>query len=318
LRLGRNTANGWGTFDWSPETPQRLDTDAVRKWVAAKDRKAGWSALEPLDQASMTTVKAATDRIQQPSSATRITIRLTLHFDGPLLVREGGAKPPAGSEAPIVGRFTTDGRVLLPARSIRGAFRAQGERILRTLAPDLETADKWAPDPTRRDAEEFAATEPRESDDALALRLHSLPLAARIFGVGGWRSAVEFSDFTTGAGVPVRRLRQQCVAIDRFTGGAADGALFGLEGVWQPILEGTMTLDRSRWARAGVADWGPGLIALVLCDLRDGFLTFGMGASKGYGACRGIWDAKNLNLSSDIERLRASLPRPAAPRFIIT
>ncbi len=71
------------------------------------------------------------------------------------------------------------------------------------------------------------------------------------------------------------------VAIDRLHGGAAEGLKFNVEFVMTPTLDGVLTLDLMR-----IAPWGLGLLALTLRDLVEGDVTFGFGASKGYGAGR--------------------------------
>jgi hypothetical protein len=69
------------------------------------------------------------------------------------------------------------------------------------------------------------------------------------------------------------------LAIDRFTGGGADGLKFNAQAVYQPVLSGTLRLDVRR-----LDLWALGLLALTLRDALEGDLTFGFGASKGYGA----------------------------------
>lgn len=76
------------------------------------------------------------------------------------------------------------------------------------------------------------------------------------------------------------------VAIDRWTGGAADSALFNvLEPVgtaWEPLA---LNLDCRR-AGGGLPDGDPVaavLMLLLLRDLADGWLTFGFGGTRGNG-----------------------------------
>lgn len=76
------------------------------------------------------------------------------------------------------------------------------------------------------------------------------------------------------------------VAVDRWTGGAADSALFSvLEPVgaaWEPLR---LTLDCRR-AAGGDSDGEPAAVALLLLLLRDlaaGWLTFGFGTTRGHG-----------------------------------
>lgn len=76
------------------------------------------------------------------------------------------------------------------------------------------------------------------------------------------------------------------VAVDRWTGGAADSALFSVlepvGAVWEPLQ---LTLDCHR-AGGGEADsqhHAVALLLLLLRDLADGWLTFGFGTTRGNG-----------------------------------
>ncbi|MCI5126447.1 MAG: hypothetical protein D3925_18700, partial [Candidatus Electrothrix sp. AR5] len=71
--------------------------------------------------------------------------------------------------------------------------------------------------------------------------------------------------------------RQDFVAIDRFHGGGKDGAKFAVEHSERPCFQGKITVS------SRVKESGRGLLALVLRDLREGDITLGFGANKGYG-----------------------------------
>ena len=75
---------------------------------------------------------------------------------------------------------------------------------------------------------------------------------------------------------------QQLVAIDRFTGGAAEGALFKAIHADSPTLKSILALDLEGLERRDVA-----LLALAMRDVCLGKVTFGFGAGKGYGEATG-------------------------------
>jgi CRISPR-associated protein (TIGR03986 family) len=79
-----------------------------------------------------------------------------------------------------------------------------------------------------------------------------------------------------------RTPRQDFVAIDRFTGGAADGAKFDACYADRPTLKSRLTLDLIGLEPPDIA-----LLALGLRDVCEGKVTFGFGASKGYGEASG-------------------------------
>jgi len=103
-----------------------------------------------------------------------------------------------------------------------------------------------------------------------------------LFGAAGWPTKVHLTPFV--ADKPAKLARQEFIAIDRFTGGGADGLKFDAGYVYQPVLHGVVTLHLGS-PSAPSPEWFVGLIALVLRDLVEGDLTFGYGAAKGYGAC---------------------------------
>jgi CRISPR/Cas system CSM-associated protein Csm3 (group 7 of RAMP superfamily) len=145
----------------------------------------------------------------------------------------------------------------MPASSMRGAFRSQAERIARTLDSN-------------------AGGEP-------SAKPKSNGIIERAYGYSGQRARIEFSDFLSGP-VDERELRvREFVAIDRFTGGAADQLKFNAK-VFEPphgaILSGSITLEVDKLKLEDL-----GLFALTLRDLCEGDIAFGKGAARGWGAC---------------------------------
>ena len=91
---------------------------------------------------------------------------------------------------------------------------------------------------------------------------------------------LEVSDFVADAPLTATEV-QEFVAIDRFTGGAADAKKFNAHFVYRPTLKGRLSI-----LLEDLRPWSLGLLALTVRDLIEGDITFGWGASKGYGACR--------------------------------
>jgi hypothetical protein len=106
-----------------------------------------------------------------------------------------------------------------------------------------------------------------------------------VFGAAGWRSPLRVSDFV---GSSLATLRQEFLAIDRFTGGGAEHLKFDAETADRPVLTGHISLDLEALGDVGVGRWALGLLALTLRDLLEGDLTFGFGAAKGFGACEQV------------------------------
>jgi hypothetical protein len=66
------------------------------------------------------------------------------------------------------------------------------------------------------------------------------------------------------------------LAIDRFTGGGAEGLKFDALALWRPAFKARIFLENPD-------DWELGWLTLVLRDLAEGWLRVGFGAAKGFG-----------------------------------
>ncbi|MFA6203145.1 MAG: RAMP superfamily CRISPR-associated protein [Gallionella sp.] len=205
---------------------------------------------------------------QQADVLTSMMLDLSLKFHTPFLVKQAGKSEE--NEADAVPRMNADGKVLLPASSLRGRLRSQAERILRTMGHDVpqgHAAPAWG-------------------------GVHN-DLSVLLFGTAGWRGIVRTNDCVSPQ--KVKPVRQEMVAIDRFTGGGKDGAKFNVDYVECPTLKGAISFDIARLKNArlkgalGEIDaFEPalGLITLLLRDLAEGDVSFGYGINKGYGQCR--------------------------------
>ena len=301
LTLGAFTADGWGRCVWESSSVRTTTPELIAKWLD-----------DPTRPYPMVAVDSGTLSISGPAGPwarpDRLSVELELEFDAGFLINGPfeAARRRAEWEkestsvcrvteddkpADHVPRKLPDGRLVLPAKSLRGALRSQAERIIRSLGGH--------------------ACHATDSDDACAaisaVRPHlqrpgvravaDLCLACRLFGAPGWRTLLEVEDFTPEPGQEGKRLTQQFVAIDRFTGGAARKKLYAAEYYWQPTLSGTIRLDLNR-----AEPWMLGLLILLGRDLCEGDITFGFGAAKGYGTC----SSRALSLP-DVDRVCAWL-----------
>ncbi len=272
VSLGADIGNGQGRCSWNLTDIARLEPAGVTAWLQQPNLPVGYDGFVSLRDEDRKVMQAQALHTSQASSATTLTLSLTIHFDGPFLVNDpsrtkqgnqGLANETLPDHAPL---RDTQGRLLLPARSVRGAVRSQTEKIVRTLKPE-------------------AACSVVDPDDACApIYYHSqratLCLTCQVFGAPGWSAPVEFSDFLPSAGSPSDERRQEFLAIDRFTGGGARHLKFDAVAVYRPTLAGTVSVDLNR-----VDPWALGLLALTLRDLIEGDIPLGFGAAKGYGAC---------------------------------
>jgi CRISPR/Cas system CSM-associated protein Csm3 (group 7 of RAMP superfamily) len=103
-----------------------------------------------------------------------------------------------------------------------------------------------------------------------------LCLGCQLFGSTrrGSRLIVEDASYA-GDGLPVYKMHD-FLAIDRFTGGGAEGFKFDALALWKPGF-------RARIFLGNPEKWEVGWLTLVLRDLAEGWLRVGFGASKGFG-----------------------------------
>ncbi len=298
LSVGAATVDGWGRLCWTLRTIRSLTAADVEAWIARPDRPVGYDALVPLAPDRVATLVS---RSRDPLTSARrvdasppegavakvpvravLRLELELTFDGPLLVNDPSqtGEHPRPDRAPLRDHR---GRALLPAASLRGALRSQAERILRTLAGNPDVCCTF--DAGRPGARSCTAVHRLSDFDSGNERRPCL--ICRLFGVSGWRSPIGISDFTASDYQPGTEVRQELVAIDRFTGAVAGKKKFSAAAVWRPVLTGTITIDLGALGRADVGPEGVGLLALAVRDLLDGDVPLGSGVARGYGAARG-------------------------------
>jgi len=247
-----------------------------------------------------------------PATGTTLTVQVDWQPVGPTMVRAAADGTVADSVPLTSGTGSRTVRLVLPGSSVKGALRARAEWIERTVrrldAPRPDTDDPVG----RRSAFRAqlgqpdllavqalfgtAATGSADDDEAdrggvaaLAVddcyALEDLDRAEwqAIFGAG--QAEPPTPDWLADRHLAVA----DHVAIDRWTGGAADGRLYSvLEPLgmsWEPIR---MTMDLTRLAaslggkdRAAVA-----LFVLLLRDLSGGHVPIGYGTNRGFGDIR--------------------------------
>jgi CRISPR/Cas system CSM-associated protein Csm3 (group 7 of RAMP superfamily) len=265
IRLGADGMSGKGECVWTPNRIRRMVPEDLDAWLKRSPLCPAHQYLPDLSRNRRRKLEqAAAELIDSVSAPSVLRVGLRLLFDSPFLVNDPvGADEATADHRP---RRDNNGKVYLPASSFRGAVRSQAERILRTMGLHAcRTDDPRDACPPLRDAKE---------------RREKLCNACQVFGGAGWRSPVGISDFALVADSG-RKLPEEFVAIDRFTGGGAEHQKFNAESRYAPILSGTVEIDLER-----TEHWGLGLLALTLNDLSEGDITFGLGAAKGHGSCR--------------------------------
>lgn len=160
------------------------------------------------------------------------------------------------------GRCTFEKRLVIPASSLLGAFRAQCRKILMTLAIETNT--------------DRGAVKRQLSLSAINKAVDSVMRC--FFGSTAQRSKIAISEAVSNDSP--QEHHQFFNAIDRFTGGAADGALFNTMAYTCEYLTFTLRMDSALLKESG------GALALISFALRDGVegdIALGGGRAHGYG-----------------------------------
>ncbi len=231
---------------------------------------------------------------QRQLPGTRLDVEIAWSAASPVMVRAGAAgEPEPGREHPpdVVPLRTVTGqdgetRLLLPGSSIKGVLRSHGERIMRTLLRLDDLPEDWldqvGDERLRPVITLFGAAGDHAARGRRAGRSAPDPAAPRR---RGRRGALSVRDCHAAA-ADERVVTH--VAVDRWTGGAAENLLFAVRepasAQWEPMR---LSLDVRR------SRGGPGgdslalvLFLLILRDLADGWLAFGFGGTRGRGTVR--------------------------------
>ncbi len=242
-----------------------------------------------------------------PKAVCRGWVRLTgvLQAEGPLLTNDETEAVMSGFDhMPHFAWMRQWEKPVLTGSGLRGVLRSHAERIARTKATlralresEASKKDNFlahcpACDPNRRATDKNDEAIALENCDSLLKRKEGscqpeelghdpekdLCLACRLFGTTRLGSRLIVEDAPFRGDKPEFKMLD-FLAIDRFTGGGAQGAKFDALALWKPAFEISIHLDNPR-------DWELGWLCLVLRDLADGWLSVGFGSAKGLGKVR--------------------------------
>lgn len=197
---------------------------------------------------------------------------------------------------------TANGKAVLPGSSIRGVLRSRAEKIMRTFGKkvcdihvnkDPKASEKLCCHAKIRDENKKLKLEkmdPLKSEEEWD---RFLCVACRLFGCGRRKSNLMITNAYSDKGY---ELKQDFVAIDRFTGGARAGAKFDAQPMLDTQFEGKIILK-------DFEKWQVGVLALLIKDLRTDRLRFGFGSSKGYGQLKLTNMKVNLHYINDPDML---------------
>lgn len=241
--IGKGRSKGWGKLRWGGTTTVETLTDESIRQWVRDD-----SAVAPKWD------KKTIDSFQTARSKKRIVF--TLYPAAPILVNDHGRVSSGDGKPQLEYMRTLAGKAVIPGSSLRGVVRAHAHRILATIAHqhyELPIADA------------NSATQ---------------PLIEALFGKERSRSPFWIDDAIAETTEPHHQFFN---AVDRFTGGVAESALYNVVAAQCPSLQGECMLE-THPERLPKGDWWKGLLLLVLRDFMEGDFTVGWGRGRGYGA----------------------------------
>lgn len=295
--IGRGRTHGWGRLRQQPNscTLEVLSTAALREWMTQ-------DAAEPLPWRAQALPEFA------PPQPAAIELGFILLPQSPLLVNQPGRVSDKEGDPKLEFSRDANGNALLPGSSLRGALRARCQRILATIAHQRH---------------EVPAAQAWQAVDGLVTAL---------FGTERRASLLWFSDALADN---TSEHKQTFIAVDRFTNGVLDSALYGVRAAACDQLQGrcglaNKTIANGDWRygqspspqadendsdRLPKGDWWKGLLLLLARDLLEGELSIGWGRSRGFGEChvRLDWQGQSI---SDFAGLLALLPDGAASDYL--
>ncbi len=296
ISVGAGSSRGLGAVTLTDATYRRVDLATTRDLVAYLTETAPWRpAGELLTELT-------------PPADGRLTVRITWTPDDTVMVKD----PLDGAVVdtlPLTEPTAEDSArtLLLPGSSIKGVLRAHAERIVRTVrrvdAPDRALAavndtrlgpvldlfgaagDASQGRPGRRGT--LTCRDCRGTSRIDPTAWHQVTTATvddPDSPDGRYSARQSLLAATTAWPAGARPRLSDHVAIDRWTGGAAESLLFSVlepaNATWEPI---ELVIDTGR-----LADHDNGhalvLLLLILRDLRDGWLRLGYGGTRGRGA----------------------------------
>lgn len=293
IRIGAAKTRGLGKVKLSISSihEQKFMADAIFDVLLEGGKQHSWNTLKPTNY--------------HPS--TRLTLDIVWKPKDPVMVKAEGDGI-AVDILPLISQVDSDVRFVIPGSSIKGVLRAHAERIVRTVC-NIPTKDNFLEQVQLNLINElFGSAEKRKSklsegkigalfvDDCYT----TIPITA-----ANW-SAVENETTMTKPSngnserylklklkqaldieEPYRILQPAMhVAVDRWTGGAADGMLYSvLEpiGVTWEAIELQLDLDRLQKYNSTLVKPAIALLLLVLRDFTHRKIPIGYGTNRGMG-----------------------------------
>ena len=264
-QLGAAKSSGQGYLEWYQHSLKVLEHKQFKKWLTTANKKLDNFYQDYTDVAE---INALIDSKQNAYQNKLATFSYQLLANSPLLIVDAIKSKQESKqrkehnqnqenqtplfEADLVFMQQHD-QALIPGSTLKGWLRARCRKILLSLLRNTQNT-------SIEDAESIA-TERIE----------------QLFGNTDKQGLLHFSDAT--ASFTQDDLHQQTFnAIDRFSGGVKDGALFNVEAILpQQPFSASIRYPQN------LPEWANMLLLYALADIARGELRLGWGKSRGFG-----------------------------------
>lgn len=279
--IGGKKNNGQGRVKWHLQAVEVVDDALYKSWLnnfqIAEFTPLKWRKLENRFDAHPEFKNWFTG-----TSSSRIALHLEVLSKSPLLINDPDIVNPESNKNDSETnnlpkkqfRRTYDGRPVIPGSSLKGVLRAQSERIAATIAYQNALASGQYENDQIQNIIESAVDVGKDFADL-------------IWGSEKHQGGLRFTDMLAQADDNSKVAHKQSFnAVDRFTAGVKDGALYSVNAAYCSLYKGQCWLDTSLLDTEGKESDNKGWQALMLFTLRDameGELRLGSGSSKGYG-----------------------------------
>lgn len=257
-QLGKGKSSGQGCLRWKPVSVLGLSEANFCSWVRRPNATPLTSSFKPIPLDNLAALTVTGIR-----SGEWVEETFGLQPESPILINNP-------HDPDVLKKYSTDDAeyrkrlpnhafmvrgeyALIPGSTLKGWFRAHCRRILLTLAQNTSSTQV-------------------ENVDVLLKQL---------FGSTDGEGYVRFYDATV-AFTEDDTHRQTFNAIDRFTGGVKDSALYKVRALWvKEMFRGHIAYRKDK-----LTGWMQLLLLFAWRDAQEGDLVLGWGKSKGYGRVR--------------------------------
>jgi len=204
---------------------------------------------------------------------------LQIKTEGPLLVKSGYATAHGPDMTPVLTYRNGQEQVFIPGSSLKGVFRSHIEKVIRSVNEEIVCVpfgDTFC-------GNKFQSRKNSGEDLTNEVVYNQSCPACRLFGSTFFIGRISVGDAYLTTPPDVRRYTESRdgVGIDRFSGGAAQGALFNL------LVVSAGTSFQTDILLRNFEIWQLGAVMLLLQDMEDELIRVGSGRSRGLGHISG-------------------------------